>query len=162
MSINLEEEIVKSLEKVPHDFLCKYTARILCQLAEYGITVGAYENEPEYICGFDKYGNYFCVDGRKTPREEQAKLDFSKYDERIKRMSEVNIFSRESVERIIGNTRKAIKADMNDALSVGYDKGEKDKSALTVLRKEKGKIFLINMFEDEQADRVYNLLTGGM
>ena len=84
MSINLEEEISKSLQKVPHDFLCKYTARIIFQLAERGIEIVAYGNVPEYIDGFDEYGDYFRVDGRKMPVEEQAKLDFSKYDERIK------------------------------------------------------------------------------
>lgn len=85
MSINIEEEIVKSLQKVPHDFLCKYTARILCQLAERGITVGTYGDLPEYIDGFDECGDYFRVEGRKIPMKEQLKLDFSKYDERIKK-----------------------------------------------------------------------------
>lgn len=84
MSINLEEEIVKSLQKVPHDFLCEYTARILCQLAECGITVGTYGDLPEYIDGFDECGDYFRVEGRKIPMKEQLKLDFSKYDERIR------------------------------------------------------------------------------
>lgn len=84
MSMNWEEEISKSLQKVPHDFLCKYTARIIFQLAERGIEIGAYCDVPEYIDGFDEYGDYFRVDGRKIPVEEQAKLDFSKYDERIR------------------------------------------------------------------------------
>ena len=77
-------------------------------------------------------------------------------------MSEVNIFPREAVERIIGNTKKVVKQDGIDNLFVGYDKSEKDKTILTVFKKEKDKIFVINMFEDEEADRVYNLLTGGM
>lgn len=77
-------------------------------------------------------------------------------------MSEVNIFPREAIERIIDNTRKTVKEDGSDNLFVGYDKSGKDKTVLTVFRKEKDKIFTINMFEDEEADRVYNLLTGGM
>ena len=77
-------------------------------------------------------------------------------------MSAVNIFPREAVERIIDSTRKSVKADMSGALSIGYEKSGKDKAVLTVFRKEKDKIFVINMFEDEEADRVYNLLTGGM
>lgn len=54
------------------------------------------------------------------------------------------------------------KADISDALSIGYEKSEKDKAVLTVFRKDKDNIFAINMFEEEEADRVYNLLTGGM
>ena len=84
MSIKLEEEIAKSLGKVPHDFLCKYTARILCQLAEHGIVIRTYGDVPECIDGFDEYGDYFRVEGRKISMEEQLKLDFSKYDERIR------------------------------------------------------------------------------
>ena len=77
-------------------------------------------------------------------------------------MSEINIFPREAIERIIDNTRKTVKEDGSDNIFVGYDKSGKDKTVLTVFRKEKDKIFTINMFENEQADSVYNLLTGGM
>ena len=77
-------------------------------------------------------------------------------------MSEINIFPREAIERIIDNTRKADKQDGSDNLFVGYDKAEKDKTVLAVFRKSEDKIYVIKMFEDEEANMVYNLLTGGM
>lgn len=78
-----EEEFLNGLKEIPHDILCKYTARILYQLTEKGITIGQYMNEPEYIDGLDACGNYFRIDGRKIPREEQAKLCFSEYDKKL-------------------------------------------------------------------------------
>lgn len=78
-----EEEFLNGLKEIPHDILYKYTARILYQLTEKGITIGQYMNEPEYIDGLDAYGNYFRIDGRKISREEQAKLCFSEYDKKL-------------------------------------------------------------------------------
>ena len=83
MCIIPEEEIAKMLKESPHDLVCGYAARIIYQLVENGIKIGAYETTPECIEGIDENGKYFCIRGKETPREEQAKLDFSKYDERL-------------------------------------------------------------------------------
>lgn len=78
MCIIPEEVIVKMLKESPHDLVCGYAARIIYQLLEKGIKIGAYEATPECIEGIDKNGKYFCIRGKEVPREEQAKLDFSK------------------------------------------------------------------------------------
>lgn len=52
--------------------------------------------------------------------------------------------------------------DISDVLTVSFDSGLKDKSALCVTRKYKGKIVMLKMELGEQADILYHLLTEQM
>lgn len=52
--------------------------------------------------------------------------------------------------------------DVSDVLTVSFDSGLKDKSALCVTRKSGGKIITLKMELGEQADILYHLLTEQM
>ena len=52
--------------------------------------------------------------------------------------------------------------DTSDVLTVTFDSGLKDESALCVSRKDKGKIIMLKMELGEQADILYHLLTEQM
>lgn len=52
--------------------------------------------------------------------------------------------------------------DISDILTVSFDSGLKDESALCVTRKCEGKIIMLKMELGEQADILYHLLTEQM
>ena len=52
--------------------------------------------------------------------------------------------------------------DISDVLTVSFDNGLKDESALCVTRKYGGKIIMLKMELGEQADILYRLLTEQM
>lgn len=52
--------------------------------------------------------------------------------------------------------------DTSDILTVGFDSGLKDESALCVTRKHGEKIIMLKMELGEQADILYHLLTEQM
>jgi len=52
--------------------------------------------------------------------------------------------------------------DISDVLTVSFDSGLKDESALCVSRNYKGKIIMLKMELGEQADILYHLLTEQM
>jgi hypothetical protein len=52
--------------------------------------------------------------------------------------------------------------DISDVLTVSFDSGLKDESALCVSRKYRGKTIMLKMELGEQADILYHLLTEQM
>ena len=52
--------------------------------------------------------------------------------------------------------------DISDMLTVSFDSGLKDKSALCVSRKYRDKIIMLKMEVGEQSDILYHLLTEQM
>ena len=70
------------------------------------------------------------------------------------------IFPAEEIIKIIRKERKENETNKSDSLYIAYDK-EYGLSTLGVFRQTETTDY-VNLLENEEADRVYNLLTGGM
>lgn len=56
---------------------------------------------------------------------------------------------------------KKIKIGFNDNIFVGYDFSDgKDETVLVVGRRENKELNIINIFRDEEAEKIYNILLG--
>lgn len=50
--------------------------------------------------------------------------------------------------------------ELNDSLVVGYDFTDKDTGVLIIGKQEKGKVNIINAFQDKEAVDIFNKLVG--